>query len=389
MENKRFKEVLIFVIGTTPQIITETLYGLTQKLKPPVTPDEIHLITTSTGKKKIEDELFIKGKLSRFLKEFKLPKLILSNEFIHVIKGVDGESLDDIRETSHNEQLGDFIVNFIREKTKDYNVRLHCSLAGGRKTMSFYLGSALQLFGRPWDRLYHVLVSPEFESHPEFYYKPKRNKVLELRDHNGRLIKKLHTKDAHISLAELPFIRLRDKISLNGRSFRELVAEGQKEIDMSSIQPRLRIDLKERVIWIGEKSIDVVPIQLVIYTYLLRQKINECSLPDRVYCFDCTDCFLTLGEISKRKALEEMSKDYEKIYSPSSGRVEEFIKYWNDRGGIDQDILRQNISKINNTLREHIEEETLHPYYLITSVGKHGSKRYGVRVEKSKILVKS
>jgi len=96
-----------------------------------------------------------------------------------------------------------------------------------------------------------------------------------------------------------------------------------------------------------------------------------------------------LGEISKRKALEEMVKDYEKIYGAFSGRVEEFIKHWGEKGGIDQDTLRQNISKINNTLREHIENETLHPYYIITPVGRHGSKRYGVRVEKAKILIES
>ncbi len=387
MEKRRFKEVLVFVIGTTPQIITETLYGLTQVLKPPVIPDEIHIITTLTGKRRIEEELIGKRRLSRFFKEFGLSEIILSEESIHVIRGEDGELLEDIRESSHNERVGDFIVNFIREKAKFEDIRLHCSLAGGRKTMSFYLGSALQLFGRPWDRLYHVLVSPEFESHPEFYYKPKKDKVLDLKNHDGRLIKRINTRDAQILLAELPFIRLRDKISLNSRSFRELVMEGQREIDMASIQPLLRVDLKDRVIRVGDISIDMVPIQLVIYTYLLRQKTDGCSVPGRVYCFDCMDCFLTLGEISKRKAFEEMSRDYEKIYGSFSGRLEEFIKHWSEKGGIDQETLRQNISKINSTLRENIKDETLHSYYLITSVGKHGSKRYGVRIEKGKILI--
>jgi hypothetical protein len=253
--------------------------------------------------------------------------------------------------------------------------------------MSFYLGSALQLFGRPWDKLYHVLVTPEFESHPEFYYKPKKDKILKIKNQNGKVIKLLNTKEAQISLAELPFIRLRDKIPLDGKRFKDLVVEGQKEIDMASIQPILRINLKERTISIGGVSIDLVPIQMVIYTYLLRQKKNGCSLPGRIYCFDCTECFLTLGEISKRKALEEMIKDYETIYGPFSGRVEEFIKHWSQKGGIDQDTLRQNISKINNTLREHIENETLHSYYVITPIGKHGGKRYGIRVEKAKILI--
>jgi len=386
---KSFKEILIFVIGTTPQIITETLYALTQNLKPPIIPEEIHIITTSNGKMKIEEELIARGRLSTFFKEFGLPELTLPKDSIHVIPGENGEFLEDIRETSHNERVGDFIVNFIREKTADPNTRLHCSLAGGRKTMSFYLGSALQLFGRPWDKLYHVLVTPEFESHPEFYYKPKKDKILKIKSSNGKVIKMLHTREAQISLAELPFIRLRDKIHLNGKRFKELVSEGQKEIDMASIQPPLRIRLRERTVSIGKTSIDMVPIQMVIYTYLLKQKKNGCSFPERNYCFDCTECFLTLREISKRKALEEMVKDYETIYGTSSGRVEEFIKHWSEKGGIDQDTLRQNISKINATLKEHIEDETLYPYFIITPVGKHGSKRYGVRVEKAKILIQS
>lgn len=386
MNQRSFREILVFVIGTTPQIITETLYALTQKFRPPIIPEEIHIITTLSGKEKIEEELIGKGRLSAFSKEFGLSEIPLSKESIHIIRGENGECLEDIRETSHNEKVGDFIVNFIREKTSDPGIRLHCSLAGGRKTMSFYLGSALQLFGRPWDKLYHVLVTPEFESHPDFYYKPKKDRILKWKDPKGKIIKILNTKDAQISLAELPFIRLRDKIPLNGKGFKELLSEGQKEIDMASIQPPIRVHLKERIISIGEISIDMVPIQMVIYTYLLRQKEISCTFPNKLYCFNCTECFLTLGELSRRKALDEMFEDYKRIYGAYSGRVEEFTRHWKEKGGIDQDTLRQNISKINNTLKEHLEE-TLSPYYLITPIGKHGSKRYGVKAEKSKIFI--
>ena len=214
MNQKAYREILIFVIGTTPQIVTETLY---------VSPRNVNLLfsrmkSTSSppmvGKQKIEEELIAKRRLSEFLKEFGLPQISLEKDSIHVIKGERDELLEDIRGPSHNEAVGDFITNFIRQQTQDMSTRLHCSLAGGRKTMSFYLGSALQLFGRPWDKLYHVLVSPEFESHPDFYYKPRKDKILELKDINGKVIRKLHTKDAQISLAELPFIRLRDKIPL-------------------------------------------------------------------------------------------------------------------------------------------------------------------------------
>jgi CRISPR-associated protein Csx14 len=387
MEQKTYREVLVFVIGTTPQIITETLYCLTQKCQPPVFPEEVHIITTSNGKQKIEEELISKGHLLGFLKEFGLPKIALSENSIHVIKGERGEPLEDIRKASHNEAVGDFIVNFIREKTQEMNVRLRCSIAGGRKTMSFYLGSALQLFGRPWDKLYHVLVSPEFESHPEFYYIPRKNNVLELKDSNGKTIKRLQTKDAQILLAELPFVRLRDKIPLDGRGFKELVREGQREIDMASIQPSVRVNLSEKVVYIGNIGIDMVPMQMVLYVNLLKRKLEGCHFTERPYCFDCTECFPYLGDLSKKKTFDEMVKDYQKAYGPSSGRVEEFLKHWEKKGGIDSDTLRQNISKINKTLKENIEDETLHPYFMITPIGKHGNKRYGVRVEKGKIVI--
>ena len=68
-------------------------------------------------------------------------------------KTIKVSPLEDIRDRQDNESLGDFIATFIKEKAGDERSRLHCSLAGGRKTMSFYMGSALQLFGRPWDKL--------------------------------------------------------------------------------------------------------------------------------------------------------------------------------------------------------------------------------------------
>jgi CRISPR-associated protein Csx14 len=352
MEQKIYQEVLVFVIGTTPQIITETLYALTQECNPPVFPDEIHIITTANGKDKLEQELLDKGRLSAFSKEYNLSQIPLGPESIHVVCDEKGKSLEDIREVSHNESLGDFITAFIRERTRDASTRLHCSLAGGRKTMSFYLGSALQLFGRPWDRLYHVLVTPEFESHPEFFYKPKKDRILEVKDTNGKVIKKLHSRDAQISLAELPFVRLRDKISFAGRSFRDLVREGQKEIDMASIQPPVRANLTEKVIYIGHVGIDMVPMQIVLYVNLLRRKVEGCHFPERLYCLECTECFPYLGDLAKKKTFDEMVKDYQRAYGPSSGRVEEFVRHWEKRGGIDQDTLRQNISKIKKPLRK-------------------------------------
>ncbi|MGB9698116.1 MAG: CRISPR-associated ring nuclease Csm6 [Thermodesulfobacteriota bacterium] len=385
MEKKKYREILIFVAGTTPQIITETLYGLMMVKKPPVIPDEIYVLTTQAGRRKITEELIQKGRLVAFQKEFGLPRITLPEESIIVMRDLKGRPLEDIREAEENEAVGDLIADFIRKEAGDPASRLHCSIAGGRKTMSFYLGSALQLFGRPWDKLYHVLVSSDFESHPDFFYKPKKNKVLEVKDRQGKVIKKLHTKDAQISLAEIPFLSLRGKLSLNGRSYRELIAESQREINAAMIQLPLKINMRDRLLEIGPHSIEIVPMQLLIYVAFLREKLNRCRYPGREACLDCTDCFPTLVDLSSKQALEEMALDYRKIYGERSGRVEEFLHKWQE--GVAVDAFRQQISKINRTLKEGLNNETLLPFYIITSIGKYGSKRHGVRVEKRKIEI--
>ena len=61
---------------------------------------------------------------------------------------------------------GRCITNLIRAFTADPESALHVSIAGGRKTMGFFLGYALSLYGRAQDKLSHVLVSPPFESSP-------------------------------------------------------------------------------------------------------------------------------------------------------------------------------------------------------------------------------
>ncbi len=378
-----FNETFIFVAGATPQIITETIYALAQK-EPPVYPNEIYVITTDIGRKKIQETLIEGGVLEALREEYKMPPFVLTEESFILACDSDGKVINDIRNESENESIGDLITTFIKQKARDMNRRLHCSLAGGRKTMSFYLGSALQLFGRPWDKLYHVLVTPEFESNPEFFYKPKKNRTIECRLPDGS-IKRFNTKDAEIHLAELPFIRLSSKVSFQRSTFKELVEEGQQEIDTATMQPPLKANLYERTIYIGDTFVEMVPMQFMIYTALLRQKTDHCRYRLRPCCLDCTDCFSLMSELASRPALEEMAKDYKRLYKDQPLKAGELLNKWPDGIAIEQ--LRHNISKINRVFEEAIEDSTLQPYYKVTTVKKYGGSRYGVRVEKAKIKI--
>jgi len=379
----KFKETLVFVAGATPQIITETIYALSQK-KPAVYPDEIFIITTSTGKRVIIDSL-IKGKiLESLIEEYDLPPVHLSEENFIVPRDNQGQEIDDIKTTEDNEIIGDLIISFIKEKTKDQSVRLHCSLAGGRKTMSFYLGSALQLFGRPWDRLYHVLVDPAFESHPDFFYKPKKNKYIQVKDKDGR-IRRLSTKQARIYLAELPFIRLSQKLKLQKASFRELVAESQREIDLATVQPELIINLKDRRITIGEKTIYFQPMLLFIYVAFVDQKLNKCPYKDRPYCHNCSDCYEELAILFGRENLIRLAVYFRSLYGGAPLKFEDFIKRYPH--GLDVTVVRQYLSKLKKIFQKELADESLWSYFIVQAKKIYGASRYGIRAEKCKISI--
>ena len=77
MKGSGYRECLIFVVGSTPQIITETLWALVTR-KPAVHPDEICMITTLTGRKKIEETLIGEDILDRFCDEYGLPRIAVT-----------------------------------------------------------------------------------------------------------------------------------------------------------------------------------------------------------------------------------------------------------------------------------------------------------------------
>lgn len=382
---QRFREVLIFVAGGSPQVISEAIFALSQK-KPPVLADQVTIITTSLGKRIIQETLIKKNILGGLAKEYDLPPISLSEENFIVPRDGQGREIEDIVTKEDNEIIGDLITSFIREKAKDQGARLHCSLAGGRKTMSFYLGSALQLFARPWDKLYHVLVTPEFEANPEFYYKPKKNKIITIRDRNGN-IRHLNTRDAQIYLAELPFIRLGPKLRLQGENFRKLVAEGQKEIDVASIQAELRVKLRERTLTIADKTIYFQPILLFVYLAFLSQKINSCPHPSRPYCYECRDCFVDLNTLFNFESLKNLIHYYEAIFGGITFKGKEFLQKWEKYKGFPPEVVRQYLSKIKAILRRELTDEALCPLYLVSPLKAWGASRYGLRLEKSKIFI--
>jgi len=222
------RRILVCVTGLSPQIVTETLYALAVVQRPAFVPTEVHVITTAVGAQRLRLALLSSepGWFARLCADHGLPAILFGEAQIHVLCDAAGAPLADIRSPADNALTADFITERVRAFTADAGCALHVSLAGGRKTMGFFAGYALSLFGRAQDRLSHVLVSSPFEQSQDFYYPTPYSRVITV--NGGGLA---DTARAQVTLANIPFVSLRHGLPealLQGRaSFNATVQAAQ------------------------------------------------------------------------------------------------------------------------------------------------------------------
>lgn len=273
MSTKNYdKNILLCVAGMTPQIVTETLYAITQDKTEPVKIDQIKIITTLTGRDKIVKELLDvdNGQFYKFCNDYKIDPLTITfreEDIILLVHDESGTAMDDIRTTDDNDKAANQICEIVRSLTLDNNTRIFASIAGGRKTMSVYLTMGMQLYGRSWDRLSHVLVNKEFEAlSGKFYYIPPTPTNIE---GNGPERKILSTADAKIELAPIPFLRLREIVNRYDKhrnsDLANLVLRTQSDLDLLETPGNLVINLKNLSVTIRKREATMTDLQMSIY----------------------------------------------------------------------------------------------------------------------------
>ena len=338
---------LVAVTGLSPQIVTETLYALAVRQEPPFIPTEVRLITTEEGAERAKLSLLHpeSGWFHRLRSDYDLPPIAFGPEHIHVLKDADGRPLADIRSPEDNERTADVITDVLRGLTSDDDSALHVSIAGGRKTMGFYLGYALSLYGREQDRLSHVLVNAPYESHPQFFYPTIRSQVIYTPPPHNR---PYDTRDAEVTMAPIPFVRLRDELPedlLEGKvRFSEAVTAAQRAIGPAE----LVIDLSARRLRAGGKVVALSPVQLAFLAWLARRRKEgregvECPVPD-VPESGHADAFLA----EYRMIIGEMGDDERTAKRLREGMTHEFFS--------------QTKSKLHRTLTRELGRRQAAPY---------------------------
>ena len=263
------RRILLAVTGMTPQVVTETLYGLMRE-NPQSLPHELHLLTTADGAERARLALLSDqpGWFQRFLTDYGLPPIAFDASHIHVLCDADGLPMADIRSASDNALAADQVAELVRRFTADAQAptQLHVSLAGGRKTLGFFAGYALSLWGRDHDRLTHVLVADPFEASWDFFYPTPYERIIATR-HNTLV----DCAQAEVTLADIPFVRLRHGLPgalLNGQAgFAQAVAAAQASLG----PPRLVLDLAARTLEAAGQRIHLPPADLAFLAWFARR----------------------------------------------------------------------------------------------------------------------
>lgn len=257
------KNILLAAMGTSPQVLTETLYAIHMQGKP--FPDEVYLITSENAKAKTVEWLFEKGQIEQLKAHHDLPDFKFELSHILLMKHDDGEAVFDGREEEDQKSIADAITRIVTRFTADENCRIHASIAGGRKTMAFYLGYAMSMFGRDQDILSHVFVSKEFEFTEQFFFPTLNDNYIAKKD------QVLNTKDAQVTLAEIPFVRMRNMID------KSLIAQIESDSFSKTVahlnaykQENIKVQLasKAKSILVNGIEIKLPPKELAFYLWL-------------------------------------------------------------------------------------------------------------------------
>ena len=358
--------ILLTIAGGSPAIVTETLYALTQTTKESFIPTEIHIITTAGAYQRIVETLLGKnGKVQQLCEDYGLPLPIFPESNIHQIADKEGNKLADITSEADNEITADYITNTVRELTANEDTSLHVSIAGGRKTMTYYLGYAMSVFGRIQDTMSHVLVEDKYLS-KDFYYPTLDSTELTAR--NGE---RFDTSKVKVMLGYLPYLRLRDGLTRElledyHKTYSEIIDIAQRQLAPLNItlikkeeQPSLSC---------GGFTIDLTAVSLSLYIWLLQkhqQKVNAIAFTLAEQSQEHTLHFLEVY-----KQLSDKSEHYYKLKEETFQYQDNHFKY-----PMDNKYFGEHRAKINKALEKALGKPTA-IHYQIESKGKRGSMSY-------------
>jgi len=348
----------IFVIGHSPAILTETLAALAAA---GVTVREVRIISTRTGADLLRRRLFAEGGWNAFVQTWSAFAGTIFPE-----RNVQALATDDIRNASDNRMMAEAIFAAVRAWTDQDAPPLYASIAGGRKTMSYYMGFAMSLFARPGDRLMHVLVPEAWERDRGFLVPPP--------DQAGR-----------IDLVDVPFIRLRNHLgpALRHADIDALIQSAQVAVDAALMHP-LEVCVRARRIRFLGKEVALPEREFTYYQFFAQQKTRHCRQPQRPTCGQCRDCFLSFDAIDARK--EELLIIRQQFGGICSAGYEAFEKAWKHARSAAINVPEP-VRRINEAIERVFGADPRAEQIKVRNVGPRRRAAYGVMADKAQLRI--
>lgn len=239
-------------------MLTETVWALAH-LGNPVIPDEVVVLTTLGGEASLRAQLFGDGNGWQRLRKALAKEGVdidgrlrfgETRQSVRLLSDPSRQSnLADIATSADNAQMADDFIETLRAYTEDASTQVYASIAGGRKTMGALMLSCMSLLGRECDHVLHVLVNPPFDGgvEPVFLFPEKGVRFTSRSDGD-----KLSSKDAKISLIDIPFVKMRgwyqDKFKTLPPRYSDLVRAAQSSGPEATVQkPMLNFEFAHGV----------------------------------------------------------------------------------------------------------------------------------------------
>jgi CRISPR-associated protein (TIGR02584 family) len=278
VSSEKQQTVLLCLVGTTPAVLTETVFALANEPEP-IIPDRVVAVTTGLGREQLKRQLFEVGHWEDLRKTLTKSganldgKLLFGpvGDSIRVFPDAKRErELDDIRTLEDNQVVAEYLMELVRSFTENDSIRLVTSLAGGRKTTSALFHSVMTLLGRSQDLITHILVSDPWSTIPAFLFPGCKG---DFRD--PQTGKKLRSADAELHLAEVPFVPLRylfkRDLQRSAGSYLQLIQQLRLRTINLEDELSVRVDPGSGEVAINERVVRFSPNEFLFYLLFARR----------------------------------------------------------------------------------------------------------------------
>jgi CRISPR-associated protein (TIGR02584 family) len=410
-----WNNILVITVGESPPVVTETVWALFNRHgggKPdPFIPQQIHLVTTERGRMRFGAELVGPGKkLEQLFRAFGHPAPVVE---VNLPVAVTGAELGDIRTEAENIAYANTVSRLIKRYADDTNTRVHVSLAGGRKTMSYYAAAAISLFGRDQDELSHVLVVPEQLEQCEGFWWPGQPEptVAHRTEKNANGAPVTYNTDptrARVELALIPFVRLKrllteDAFPGGDVQYENVVAAVQDNLDTQNIT----IICDDRLLVAGPYSIKLPHLQFALYHLVAAAKKFDWPGAGPMGLGPGEKGWISYDQLldPDGDVLKRFGEYYDAAFHIGSQRHREFMEVVRhkiaaaqDKGTADPiaaaqmlDEARrrfvQAMSKLNKLLTEQIDNPAIRRRVQVSTEGRDPA-RFGLLLEAQQVEVK-